>query len=153
MIERKGDLFTTDAKILGHGVNVRGVMGAGIAKAFKEKYPLNYEGYKLACDTGRLYAGRAYLNAQEPDVLIANFASQDDPGPFAQYDWLFTSLHHGLSIVDHHLNHIQSRYGNVIALPHIGCGIGGLKWGPVSHIIEAVEECFEHRWKFEVWDY
>jgi O-acetyl-ADP-ribose deacetylase (regulator of RNase III) len=34
--EIEGDLFNSDAQALAHGVNIRGVMGAGIAKPFKE---------------------------------------------------------------------------------------------------------------------
>lgn len=31
MIEKNGDIFTTDAKYIAHGVNTKGLMGAGIA--------------------------------------------------------------------------------------------------------------------------
>lgn len=35
----KADIFTTDCDIIVHQVNCYGVMGAGIAKQVKERYP------------------------------------------------------------------------------------------------------------------
>ena len=40
-----GDLLTCDANILAHQVNCMGVMGGGIAKQVKEKYPVAFDKY------------------------------------------------------------------------------------------------------------
>lgn len=48
--EVRGDLLAYDAKVRCHQVNCKGVMGAGLAKQVKEKYPEAYEQYKAMCD-------------------------------------------------------------------------------------------------------
>jgi hypothetical protein len=34
-----GDIFTSSAQVIVNPVNCRGVMGAGLARAFKQRYP------------------------------------------------------------------------------------------------------------------
>ena len=46
----KADIFTTDCDIIVHQVNCYGVMGAGIAKQVKERYPDVYDIYKSLCN-------------------------------------------------------------------------------------------------------
>lgn len=41
----KGDLLSVKHGIIGHQVNCRGVMGSGVAKQIKDKYPIAYEEY------------------------------------------------------------------------------------------------------------
>lgn len=48
----KGDLFTTDCKVIAHQVNCTGTMGSGVAKQIREKFPKAYEIYRNQC-TGR----------------------------------------------------------------------------------------------------
>jgi O-acetyl-ADP-ribose deacetylase (regulator of RNase III) len=155
MIEKTGDLFESDAVYLGHGVNVCGVMGAGIAKTFREKYPHNYTNYKAACEAGRLLPG-GFMVVPERSVdrdglvLITNLASQEKPGADASYNWLFGSLYSWASQAAEP-NRLRL-YGGRIAIPEIGCGIGGLEWDKVKHIIETVEILYPEI-TFEVWHY
>ena len=46
----KADIFTTDCDIIVHQVNCYGVMGSGIAKQVKERYPDVYDIYKSLCN-------------------------------------------------------------------------------------------------------
>jgi O-acetyl-ADP-ribose deacetylase (regulator of RNase III) len=143
MIKRKGDLFSTDAEAIGHGVNTKGVMGAGIAVAFKEKFPKNYQAYHNACVTGLFLPGETFV-FKEGDLFIANIASQNQPGANAKYDLL---LH---AAVDAALQ-LTDLYGiNRLAIPLIGCGIGGLEWDGVEVILKGVE-LIVPGFEFEVW--
>ena len=45
LVEIQGDLFTSNAEVLVNGVNCRGLAGAGIALAFRSKYPGAYDKY------------------------------------------------------------------------------------------------------------
>src|SRR6478609_351635 len=144
MIEKQGDLFDSDAAYIGHGVNVCGVMGAGIAKAFREKYPHNYDNYKAACEQGRLQPGGFMVVPERRDsgrlVLITNLASQNKPGADASYPWLFRSLWTWAEQASEP-NRLRL-YGGIIAVPEIGCGIGGLEWPKVKRIMGVIEDCF-----------
>lgn len=154
MIEKHGDLFDSDAAYIGHGVNCCGVMGAGIAKAFREKYPHNYANYKAACEAGRLLPGGFMVVPERRDdgslVLITNLASQDKPGADASYNWLFGSLY-SFAAKAAEPNRLRL-YGGRIAIPEIGCGIGGLEWPKVKQVIETVE-LLNPEITFEVWHY
>lgn len=45
-----GDLLEASEDILGHQVNCQGVMGSGIAKILRDRYPNLYPEYKKYCD-------------------------------------------------------------------------------------------------------
>lgn len=149
MIERNGDIFTTDATYIGHGVNCMGLMGAGIAKTVREKFPKTYAEYNQLCKDGHLKPG-GYFAYPENDKVIVNLASQNKPGADASYGWLFSSLYGfaGLASQSERLE----RNGNLIALPEIGCGIGGLEWDTVVKVLEAIEAIYPEI-EFEVWHY
>ena len=45
----KGNILDSDADAILHQVNCQGVMGAGLAKQIRGRYPNVYEKYKNAC--------------------------------------------------------------------------------------------------------
>lgn len=66
-----GNLFTDPAQTLMCTVNCVGVMGAGIAKVFKEHDPAMFSAYVKACATGRLRIGKCLIWKQsKPWVLL-----------------------------------------------------------------------------------
>lgn len=119
--EVTGDLFEQDVQALAHGVNCSGVMGAGIAKPFKEKYPLMYEEYALMCERNMLSPGGCFAYYVGGGRWIYNIASQNRPGADARRRWLAEGLRSAA---------IHARQYGVkdIALPRIGAGIGGLDY-------------------------
>lgn len=154
MKERHGDLFTTKARLIGHGVNCKGVMGAGIAKAFREKYPENYTEYREAVMCGKLIPGGYFFYPYvSPNLGILNLASQNKPGADARYHWLFSSLFRAAEDVAISGDKFKDDFGTLIAIPEIGCGIGGLQWKKVAPLIENIESLVDHQVEFEVWHY
>lgn len=142
MIERRGSLFDADAKGIGHGVNVAGVMGAGIAKPIKEMYPNNFKNYEAACKSGLLKPGGVFVGV-ENGQFIFNMASQDMPGRNAKYEWLFSSaLNSAIVAHDEGLDRI--------AIPMIGCGIGGLEWRRARAVLGSIEYVVDD-FEWEVW--
>lgn len=153
MRHMSGDLFTTECVALGHGVNIRGLMGAGVAKGFKAKYGVNYLSYGQQCKVKGLIPGQTLIvPCQELDInsvhierAIVNMASQDEPGANARYDWLFTSA---LSAAEQLMEIGITK----CAIPEIGCGIGGLAWPQTQTLLEAVE-ILVPGFEWEVWHY
>ncbi|RLI76887.1 hypothetical protein DRP04_12165, partial [Archaeoglobales archaeon] len=47
-----GDLLEAKADVLVNPVNTKGVMGKGIARQFKQRFPRMYESYRRACLRG-----------------------------------------------------------------------------------------------------
>ena len=132
----QGDLFENEynAQALAHGVNCQGVMGAGIAKRFKNDYPKMYLKYQYICRNEVLTPGKCFLwGYGSGETRVFNLATQEYYGKKgrASYDWIRSSLSMMKKQADKY--DIES-----IAIPKIGCGLGGLEWGKVKEIIEEV---------------
>ena len=144
IIHKQGDLFTSDAPILGHGINCKGAMRAGIATQFSKRFPDMYEWYKKECRAFRIKPGHAYLWPDPSGVVIANIASQYRPGNDARYDWTIAGLREVIQICE------ESTIPK-FAIPLIGCGIGGLNWDVLETKIQR--EFGDHKTDIEVWTY
>lgn len=133
LTEVQGDLFTVSGlDALAHGVNCIGVMGAGIAKEFKRRYPAMFEEYARLCRRDRLYLGDTFAwKARE--AWIYNLATQPRPGPCATLDAVAKAVE---NMVD------MATAVNVrrIGMCRVGCGLGGLRWPDVRPIIARAAE-------------
>ena len=141
MIEKTGDMFTTTAPAIGHGVNVRGLMLSGVAKIVAERHPQANVEYMEWCRNGSLLPGGIHVWEGDGTVLY-NIASQDNPGASARLDWLDASVRAAL-------DHADAHGITAIALPRIGCGIGGLDWVDVKPLLEAAAA--DYNCDLEVW--
>ena len=151
IIHKTGDIFTTDQKAVIHGVNIRGVMGSGIAKTVRALYPDVYTAYKDCCKAGLLKAGGLFPfyghspTGEVADRWILNAASQDEPGPSASYEWVQESVRRSFSFA------VRTGLPGV-AICRIASNIGGLEWVPVLSIIEKLALEFPNL-EIEVWTY
>lgn len=127
LIFKTGDVFTSDAGAIAHGVNTQGAMGAGIAKQFRDRYPDMYVEYRRQCKDRELQPGGllVYLPGEGEFGVVYNVASQDFPGPHARIEWLGSGMYYALKDA-------ESRGFGRIAVPMIGAGIGGLNWVEVE---------------------
>src|SRR5699024_11150703 len=76
IVYKKGNLLEDEAEALVNAVNTVGVMGAGIAKQFKEKFPEMFDKYKKACQQGEVKLGKMHVVPVETEVgkkYIVNF--------------------------------------------------------------------------------
>lgn len=123
---RNGDLFAVEADALAHGVNVYGVMG-GIAGAFAQKFPLVSALYREKCELTNILPGE-HLNTYENGQHILHVFSQEHPGLDARYEWLLMSLVGAVNqlVVEVGMSRTESEGKLTLAMPLIGCGIGGL---------------------------
>jgi len=118
-----GDLFTTELPAMGHGVNVYGLMGAGIAKVVANLFPSVLPPYKEACKRKLLVPGGLQFvkTAERENFYVLNLASQDKPGKHARLEWLDSSLRSAVQFC-------QDEGLEGLAIPRIAAGIGGLDW-------------------------
>lgn len=119
-----GDLLASNAQTLVNTVNCVGVMGKGIALAFKRRYPDMFEDYVRRCDREEVRLGRPYVYRAD-DHLIVNF-------PTKQH-WRAVSR---LEDIVAGLNYLEAHYREwgitSIAVPPLGCGNGQLEWEVVG---------------------
>ena len=119
-----GDILKSNAQVLVNPVNCVGVMGAGLAKQFKEKYPNMYLDYREECKLNRLNIGQLSLwECPEQEKLIVNFPTK--------YHWKdvssIESIRKGFNALIEVIK-LLIQYRNIksIAIPMLGCGLGGL---------------------------
>ena len=57
----QGDILQAKTEAVVNPVNCVGVMGAGLAKQFKEAYPEAYEDYKTYCEEGHMKVYKCHV--------------------------------------------------------------------------------------------
>lgn len=123
----KGDIFKSPAQVLTNTVNCVGVMGKGVALEFKNRYPQMFGDYKLKCDQGEVKPGQPYL-WEDDSAQVLNFPTKRH--------WRDNSL---LQDVEDGLKYLAASYEKMgvqsLAMPALGCGLGGLKWSDVQPLI------------------
>jgi O-acetyl-ADP-ribose deacetylase (regulator of RNase III) len=120
----KGDLFNSGAEALVNAVNTVGVMGGGIALAFKTKFPKNFTAYSDACKRKEVVTGKMFVTKKD-SVFIINFPTKDHWRDPSKIEWINSGLEDLVKVVTD--NKIKS-----IAIPALGCGLGGLDWDEVK---------------------
>lgn len=123
-----GDMFSINANCLVNTVNCVGIMGAGVALAFKQRFPIMFEDYKKACDLGEIKPGKLHI-WENSETIIINFPTKRHWRNKSRYE----DIKLGLDALRVFLN---SRPNLKVALPALGCGHGGLDWQIVSAMIE-----------------
>ena len=77
----KGDVLACEADVVLHQVNCLGVMGAGVAKQVREKYPVVFKVYKALCDANshcrQRLLGYAQFVRVDGNRCIVNLFAQD----------------------------------------------------------------------------
>ena len=137
----QGDVLKTSAKYICHQVNTFGVMGAGVAKAFydryiskialqiKKNYPHVYLEYNKFCSyhTPEELYGKVLRIEENKDRVFLNMFSQVDiggPNVNTYYEYFHECL---LKIRE------MIPIGEEIAMPYmIGCGLAGGDWSIIS---------------------
>lgn len=128
-----GDIFKSEMQSLIVPVNCVGVMGNGLALAFKLRYPDVESGYKAACRTKRIIKDgfHVYPIPSEDDKQLICFPTKnhymEDSDIFFIEDNLI-KLRMGI-----HTSGISS-----LAFPAIGAGKGRLPWDLVRSVIDRV---------------
>lgn len=112
-------------------VNCEGVMGKGLARAFREYRPHLLAPYRDLCARGHLTAGRI-------GVLLDRSGADSDTEPL----WVlfptkvFWRLPSQMEYIDSGLATLvtwaAARRPRGLAVPALGCGEGGLPWPPVK---------------------
>lgn len=132
-----GDLLEAEEGYICQQVNCRGVMGSGLAKAIREKWPIVYKNYLEWFNSNETMLGKIQVVNISNKLKVINLAGQDNYGyrntKFTSYDAFWDCL-----------NEIKKQIpkGSRLNFPvNIGCGLGGGDWGVISTmIIEALSD-------------
>jgi len=134
IIYKNGDLLTCEEKIIAHGCNAQGIMGAGVAKAIKQNYPLAYKKYRAKYEENGLRLGEI-IWADCGDKLIVNAVTQEFYGKQYRVYVSYDAIRRAMSAVNSRMP-IEAKWGRAAAMPKIGAGLAGGDWPTIEKIIE-----------------
>lgn len=140
-----GDLFASLADALINPINTHGVMGKGLALEFKRRYPRNFAAYKAAFERGELEVGRMFsvpTGVLAPRYIV-NFSTKQHWRNPSKLEY----VEQGLVALVQEISRLELES---IAVPALGCGLGGLEWEDVLPIIKRTLEPLE---SVQVWVY
>lgn len=128
---RGADLFTSGCEALVDPVNCLGAHGGGLALAFARRWPDACAAFTRSCKRGDVRPGAIFVEpCPGPAKWIVFFPTKDDWRNDSELAFVRDGLQSLTRVIDTH--DIRS-----IAVPALGCGIGGLRWLDVRPLIEA----------------
>lgn len=138
----KGNIIQADVEALVNTVNTVGIMGKGIALAFKKAFPDNYKIYRKLCEDKQFNIGDLLVTNtdQTRPKFIVNFPTKKHWRGRSKIEFIEIGMKELVKVINE--KQIKS-----IAIPPLGCGNGGLNWNEVKSImlkeLESVDEGVE----------
>lgn len=128
-----GNIFDVKVDALVNPVNCVGVMGAGLALQFKRMYPMMFECYVIHCREHQVHIGAMDVHCVGPTNVrpewVINFPTKNH----FKSDSVIADIELGLRDL---VRVIYDKGIHSIAIPRLGCGLGGLDWKDVRPLIE-----------------
>lgn len=129
---KNGDILKEQVDAIVNTVNCVGIMGRGIALQFKNVFPENFKAYSAACKQKTVVPGKMFVHATgtltAPSFII-NFPTKRH--------WRGKSCLKDIEAgLDDLARIIQEKGITSVAIPPLGCGLGGLDWNTVRASIE-----------------
>jgi O-acetyl-ADP-ribose deacetylase (regulator of RNase III) len=127
-----GNLLEADVEALVNTVNCVGFMGRGIAAQFKRAFPNNFRTYETACHRKQVVPGTMLVCPTDQLTnprFIVNFPTKRHWRGNSRME----DIDAGLKAL---VAEVRERRIRSIAVPPLGCGLGGLDWSDVRPRIE-----------------
>lgn len=134
-----GNLFDAKCDVIVHQTNCIGLMGSGIAKEVRSRFPEVYKSYKELCDRHKQHPSELLGQIQTFDVgpyYLVNLFGQCG----INKDWYlggkvtdYEALNRGFKALREFM---ESKGLTSLGVPYLfGCARGGGKWDEVTNII------------------
>lgn len=140
----KGDILNVKEGIIVQQVNCMGVMGAGLAKQIKDKWPDIYDSYKTRIHNTRNtkeLLGKTLFNNVENNLFVASIFGQYYYGHQAKFT-NYPALFKGLNFVAE----ISTADQIAVYIPKgLGCGLAGGNWDFVEAYIQDLDLFFDKK--------
>jgi O-acetyl-ADP-ribose deacetylase (regulator of RNase III) len=131
---KRGNILAEETEAFVNTVNCVGVMGRGIALQFKKAFPENFKAYAQACKYKEVKPGEMFVFQTGQVVnprFIINFPTKRHWRSHSRIE----DIEIGLTALK---STIQEYKICSIAIPPLGCGLGGLNWDEVKARIEVI---------------
>jgi O-acetyl-ADP-ribose deacetylase (regulator of RNase III) len=131
-IDASGNLLESPCDAIINTVNTVGVMGKGLALQFKRAFPDNFKAYEQACKNGKVCLGCMFIfeiNSLLGVHYIINFPTKSH--------WRLDSNINDIAVGLDDLRRVITELSiKSMAIPPLGCGLGGLHWRDVEPLIK-----------------
>ena len=127
---KTGNILEDPSEVLVNTVNCAGIMGKGLALEFKLRYLPMFTKYQEACSKKELLPGMVWVwsTGEEQPKYIFNFSTKDHWRSPSKLSWIKQGL-------DELLKQTKAFKVKSVAIPPLGCGLGGLDWNVVKPMI------------------
>jgi O-acetyl-ADP-ribose deacetylase (regulator of RNase III) len=173
IIYKTGDLLKCEEKIIMHGCNCQGKMGAGIAKSIRQMYPEAYEHYKRSVDWHKKHGlplkdllGRVDWTPCSDRIILNAFTQEyygrENDRRYVSYRAIRqvigntnTTIEIIAGKIPDALQHVLGRSIELpypVALPKIGAGLANGDWIVISGIIEEMSTYIQpvvYSWEYD----
>lgn len=131
---QSGNLLDVTHGIITHQVNCKGVMGAGLAKSLRNKYPSIYPSYRKYCLSGQFTPGMVQFIKQSESLYVCNLAGQYGYGVDRQH-----TNYRDVAEALPKLYRFSVERSLPVYIPYLmGCNLGGGDWITVLGLIEKL---------------
>ena len=140
------NILDVTSGIIVHGCNAQSVMGSGVAKQLRAKYPEIYNAYVKHLDNFKSKScsplGSVCFVAVHSNLIVANAITQEFYGRDGKQYVSYEALHKALADV------VDLAYGGTVHVPYlIGAGLGGGNEQKILEIFKSLNYeniCFHH---------
>ena len=146
IVLKKGDMFFSKMQTYTISVNTVGIMGKGLASRAKYQFPDVYVLYQDLCKQKKLKMGIPYLYKRSENFISSLMEEEFSSVTKNGHRWflLFPTKNHWrekspMEGIERGLKWLVENYKELdissIALPALGCGLGGLDWKDVGPLM------------------
>ena len=150
IIYKIGNLLDAQTDVIAHQVNCQGVMGAGLAKQIRDKYPQVYREYQEECmfEYAVNLLGSCQLIKIDDSKWIANLFGQDGYGRdkrYTDYEAIYKALNNlAVQMLDNGMNSVAIPY-------NMSCGLAGGDWNIILAMLESPTVFGNTNITIEIW--
>ena len=142
-----GDIFASGCHYLVNPCNTVGVSGAGLSREFANRIPGFADVFRRICAEGKVGVGKVYITHFEYNprpITVIHLATKRhwrNPSVVADVRASLQSMVWALN-----------RYPvSSVAVPALGCGLGGLSWAVVEPMMREELGKLNHGWTVELY--
>lgn len=138
IIYKQGNIVDATEPYILHGCNAQGVMNSGVAKAIRSKWPEAYNEYRMVYENKEhLPLGMVIRAPGNKGKYILHAITQ-------KYFYTNGKQYASYGAIKEVMKNINEQcFNSKVAMPRIGCGLGGLEWKFVEKIIEDESTNFQ----------
>lgn len=140
---RTGSLIDTDIHFIAHGVNCKGMMNSGVAKAIRNKWPAVFTQYEQLVRVERIggvdasgLLGSGQVVVVSNTKTVFNLFTQNQYGYDGQQYVSYDAVASCFRYLRRYLTSALNAAEPVLAIPTIGSGLGGGNWKVIAAIID-----------------